>query len=303
MAGRTRNVKAFRFRNFPTQWRGYAFFVEQGYNEQLNLSIINHLEEIRKLLWKESINFIYFPYLMHEIRDAAVYNFPQMTKGDFSQAATSDILLQLLDEKKDAENLPPCIMQYERSEDGIDYVNAFPISIQEDADLMPQMEKLLDKQLSSAKVFCSSVPEKQLSRLVITEKYDIILPDYHDMQIKMEPLVKAVFILFLRHEEGIVFKSLSDYREELHTIYLDICAKQESPVHLSAEKIRQSIDALTNPLSNSINEKCARVRAAFVSQFDESLAKYYYIDGKRGEAKKIILDRKLLEWKSVVIED
>ena len=303
MAGRTRKVKALRFRNFPTQWRGYAFFVEQGYNEQLNLSIINHLEEIRKLLWKESINFIYFPYLMHEIRDAAVYNFPQMTKGDFSQAATSDILLQLLDEKKDAENLPPCIMQYERSEDGIDYVNAFPISIQEDADLMPLMERLLDKQLSSAKVFCSSVPEKLLSRLIITEKYDIILPDYHDMQIKMEPLIKAVFILFLRHEEGIVFKNLSDYREELHTIYLDICAKQESPVHLSAEKIRQSIDALTNPLSNSINEKCARVRAAFVSQFDESLAKHYYIDGKRGEAKKIILDRKLLEWKSVVIED
>lgn len=303
MAGRTRKVKALRFRNFPTQWRGYAFFVEQGYNEQLNLSIINHLEEIRKLLWKESINFIYFPYLMHEIRDAAVYNFPQMTKGDFSQAATSDILLQLLDEKKDAENLPPCIMQYERSEDGIDYVNAFPISIQEDADLMPLMEMLLDKQLSSAKVFCSSVPEKLLSRLIITEKYDIILPDYHNMQIKMEPLIKAVFILFLRHEEGIVFKNLSDYREELHTIYLDICAKQESPVHLSAEKIRQSIDALTNPLSNSINEKCARVRAAFVSQFDESLAKYYYIDGKRGEAKKIILDRKLLEWKSAVIKD
>lgn len=103
MAGRTRKVKTLRFRNFPTQWRGYAFFVEQGYNELLNLSIINHLEEIRKLLWKESINFIYFPYLMHEIRDAAVYNFPQMTKGDFSQAATSDILLQLLDEKKDAE--------------------------------------------------------------------------------------------------------------------------------------------------------------------------------------------------------
>ena len=349
MAGRTRKVKELRFRNFPTQWRGYAFFVEQGYNEQLNLSIINHLEEIRKLLWKESINFIYFPYLMHEIRDAAVYNFPQMRKGDFSQAATSDILLQLLDEKKDAENLPPCIMQYERSEDGIDYVNAFPISIQEDADLMPQMEKLLDKQLSSANVFCSSVPEftlgdykpqlpadetfdedvkekmrevyhqvrdlqlrgvsewvlkqylfpeKQLSRLVITEKYDIILPDYHDMQIKMEPLVKAVYILFLRHEEGILFKCLSDYREELYAIYVDIRKKSNNNgTHLSEEKIRQSIEALTNPLSNSINEKCARIRQAFTLQFDESLAGSYFIDGNRGEPKKIPLDRKLVEWK------
>ena len=345
MKQRKDKVKVLRFRNFPVQWRGYAFFVEQGHNDQLNLSIINHLDEIRKLMRKESIDFIYFPYLIHEIRDAAVYNFPQMTKGDFSQTASSDILLQLLEDKEDAKNLPPCIMQYDRSENGIDYVNAFPISIEKDADLMPLMERLLDKQLTSAKMFFSSIleisledykpqlpadetfdediemqmrqvyrqvkdlqlrgvsewvlkqylfPEKKLSRLVITEKYDIILPDYHDMPIKMEPLVKAVFILFLHHEEGIVFKCLSDYREELQAIYLDICTKQETPVHLSAEKIRQSIDALTNPLSNSINEKCARVRAAFVSLFDESLAKYYYIDGRRGKAKKILLDRNLL---------
>ncbi len=352
MAGRKSNVKTLKFRNFPTRWERHIFFVEQGYNEQLNLSIINHLDEIQKLMRKESLEFIYFPYLIHEMRDAAVYNFPQMTKGDFSQIASSDILLQLLDDKEDALHLSPCIMQYDSSKDGIDYINVFPIAIQEDADLMPQMEKLVSTQLYCPKYFCSSVPdislddykpqlpadetfsqdieqqmravyhqvrdlqlsgvsewvlkqylfpEKQLSRLVITEKYDIILPDYHDMTIKMEPLVKAVFILFLRHEEGIVFKYLSDYREELQSIYLDICAKQANPSHLSAEKIRQSIDALTNPLSNSINEKCARVRAAFVSQFDESLAKYYYIDGKRGEAKKILLDRKLVEMEGLHI--
>ena len=67
--------------------------------------------------------------------------------------------------------------------------------------------------------------------------------------------------------------------------------------HLSEEKIRQSIEALTNPLSNSINEKCARIRQAFTLQFDESLAKSYAIDGLWGEPKKIALDRKLVEWK------
>lgn len=56
--------------------------------------------------------------------------------------------------------------------------------------------------------------------MVITENYDIILPYYNDLHIKMEPLVKAVFILFLRHEEGIVFKCLSDYRDELKDIHL-----------------------------------------------------------------------------------
>ena len=41
------------------------------------------------------------------------------------------------------------------------------------------------------------------------------------------------------------------------------------------------------PVLNSINEKCARIRAAFVGQFDDYMAKSYYVDGQRGEAKKI----------------
>lgn len=140
-------------------------------------------------------------------------------------------------------------------------------------------------------------PQKKLSRLVITEKYDVVLPDYKDMVIKMEPIVKAVYILFLRHEEGIVFKHLPDYREELYDIYVTIRSCQDKVSPQSEKKIRQSIDSVTNPLSNSINEKCARVRAAFVSQFDESISSAYYIDGRRGEAKRIALDRSLVEWR------
>ena len=53
---------------------------------------------------------------------------------------------------------------------------------------------------------------------------------------------------------------------------------------------------MTNPLMNSINEKCARIRGAFVGQFDNYLAKYYYIDGLRAEPKKITLPRELVIW-------
>ncbi len=139
-------------------------------------------------------------------------------------------------------------------------------------------------------------PPKNLSRMVIAENYDIVLPDYHDMVINMEPLVKAVYILFLRHKEGILFKCLSDYREELYNIYVDIREKNHL-AQMPEEKIRRSIEALANPLSNSINEKCARAKQAFALQFDESLAKAYAIDGNRGEPKKISLDRKLVEWR------
>ena len=81
-----------------------------------------------------------------------------------------------------------------------------------------------------------------------------------------------------------------DYREELTRIY-----NQLKPSGLTDRAI-QSIEDVTNPMLNSINEKCARIRAAFVGQFDEYMAKSYYIDGLRGEAKKIALPRNLVTW-------
>ena len=132
----------------------------------------------------------------------------------------------------------------------------------------------------------------KLSKLVINKKYEIILPDYNNMVIKMEPLVKAIFFLFLKHPEGIIFKHLPDYRQELIEIY-----KVLRPLGMS-DRALQSIEDVTNPFLNSINEKCARIRAAFVKKFDESLAKNYFVTGERGEAKKITLPRDLVIWET-----
>ena len=133
-------------------------------------------------------------------------------------------------------------------------------------------------------------PDNRLSRLVVTKDWRIILPDYNDMEIKMEPLVKAVYLLFLRHPEGIVFKQLPEYREELTKIY-----NQLKPSGLT-DRAMQSIEDVTNPVLNSINEKFARIRGAFVGQFDNYMAKSYYVDGARGEAKKVALPRNLVVW-------
>lgn len=129
----------------------------------------------------------------------------------------------------------------------------------------------------------------KLSGLTIAKDCTIMLSDY-DKEVKMEPIVKAIYLLFLNHPEGIVFKHLPDYRKELVDIYQRI-----KPLGLTERAIR-SIEDVTNPLLNSINEKCARIRAAFLGEFDEYMAKYYYIEGKRGEAKKISLPRDLVVW-------
>lgn len=133
-------------------------------------------------------------------------------------------------------------------------------------------------------------PDDRLSRLVVTKDYRLLLSDYNNMEIKMEPLVKAVYLLFLNHPEGILFKKLPDYRQELTNIYNKV------KVSGLTDRSLQSIEDVTNPLLNSINEKCARIRGAFVGQFDDHMARYYYIDGLRGEAKKISLPRNLIVW-------
>ncbi len=133
--------------------------------------------------------------------------------------------------------------------------------------------------------------KRKLSRLHITEDYRIFLVDYMGMEIKMTPLPKAVFLLFLKHPEGIMFSYLPDYRDEL----LEIYSKVKGPF-FNVMTAKKSIDDVTDSTGNSINEKCSRIREAFVSQFDDHLARNYYITGKRGEAKRITLPREMVKW-------
>ena len=127
------------------------------------------------------------------------------------------------------------------------------------------------------------------SRLRICKDCSIELMDFK-REIKMEPIVKAVYLLFLMHPEGIAFKHLPDYRKELANIYQKI-----KPFGLN-ERASRSIEDVTNPLLNSINEKCSRIRAAFQSKVDPTLLDMYTVSGKSGEAKRISLSRELVIW-------
>lgn len=127
------------------------------------------------------------------------------------------------------------------------------------------------------------------SRLIVAKDCTILLAEYKK-EVKMEPIVKAIYLLFLKHPEGIAFKRLPDYERELADIYQKI-----KPFGLTERAIR-SIEDVTNPLLNSINEKCSRVKAAFQSVVDPTLLEQYIIVGKSGEAKKIELPRELVVW-------
>ena len=141
----------------------------------------------------------------------------------------------------------------------------------------------------------SAMNEEELfPQLVVTEDFNIVLGDETYIEVKMEPLVKAVYLLFLLHPEGIVLKFLPDYKAELKTLYLLL-----KPNGLT-NRVMQSLDDVTNPTLNSINEKCARIRKVFTELLPKRVARYYSITGKRGEAKKIELIRSNVVWKCVL---
>lgn len=127
-------------------------------------------------------------------------------------------------------------------------------------------------------------------RIRITRDYRILLPDRFDTEIRLRPLVKTVFLLFLRHPEGIRFNDLRDYRNELTALYGGISGRNDR------EEQERSIDRLIDPKDGSIHENASKLAAALAKYFRPEQLPAYTLTGKAGTPKRIRLDRDLVEW-------
>jgi len=158
-------------------------------------------------------------------------------------------------------------------------------------EVKEKVRKLKAYGVDDAEIVAAMNEEELFPQLVVTEDYNVVLANGVNTEVKMEPLVKAVYLLFLSHPEGIVLKCLPDYRKELTALYLLL-----RPNGMT-DRVIQSIEDVTNPTLNSINEKCTRIRKVFDRLLPMNVARYYSISGRRGEAKKIDLVRANVVWK------
>lgn len=112
--------------------------------------------------------------------------------------------------------------------------------------------------------------KSKLSRLRITKDYRFILTDYN-REVELQPVHKAVYMLFLAHPNGIEFKKLAEHRNELLRYYMATANSMDK------QKIEESVDRLVNPLDNAINEKCSRIKKVFLEITDPYTASYYIV--------------------------
>ncbi len=127
-----------------------------------------------------------------------------------------------------------------------------------------------------------------LSKIRISSAKRIFLEDFSNIEIKLRPLEKALYFLFLDHPEGIFMSDLCNHRSELYEIYGSLANIG------TREDVKMRIDDLTNVLSNSASEKISRIKRVFEESIGEELAKQYFIKGGNGEKKTIPLDRSLV---------
>ena len=127
-------------------------------------------------------------------------------------------------------------------------------------------------------------------KILITKDYRILLPDRFNAEIRLQPLVKTVFLLFLRHPEGIRFGDLPDYRTEMTDLYRGITRRPSGP------ELDRSLDRLLTPGGNAIHEKAAKLAAALSRYFPPQELPAYALTGKAGAPKRIRLDRSYVEW-------
>jgi hypothetical protein len=246
-----------------------------------------------KTLWLESKKHVLLKLANEISRLYAAHSKPQKTvedgKGEIRFVRVKEP--PVIAEKENAEKVDDGGIRFMRVHSDIDADSEFDVqSLQLVNEIKERIMALRNRGVNT--MFLHDIIDhgERLSRLHITDDFRIFLVDYNNMEIKMPFLPKSVFLLFLHHPEGIRFKNLSDYYSELLGIYLKM-----NPIG-GRSRHEQSIREVTNPCSNSINEKCARIREAFVKCFDDRLAKHYYVTGKKGEAKRIMLDESLILW-------
>lgn len=135
-------------------------------------------------------------------------------------------------------------------------------------------------------------PEITLSPIVLSKDFKILLPMYNELELKFNPKLKLLYILFLKHPEGIRLKEIDGYYKELISIYTTI---GKSPEEKAVKKV---VGSLTDFNENSLNETLSKIKKFLIDELGATISESYQIQGVSGEPYKIGLDSALIKIES-----
>lgn len=253
---------------------------EERIQEYLNELVIKAAEEEEKLQEKLDLEYEKVLDLQAEqdpISQEDAHHLLRLTKPEASKPTTKsdDCLKQIVQDYREAKSL-----ESERQE-LLDNISALIVDyVTRTHDVLPQ-EELLN--VIKGKIVLS---EDTLSSIVVNKDKRIILPDYNELELKLRPIPKTLYLLFLKHPEGIILKNIPDYKDELRHIYL-----YEVNPNRDDDVLERSLDNLCDPEDNAaLRYNIAIIKKAVKSKIvNKKLAMHYYISGRKGEEYRIPL--------------
>lgn len=126
--------------------------------------------------------------------------------------------------------------------------------------------------------------------LYIDKNYRIRMGGPAGPQIPFRPLVRAVFILFLKHPEGILLKDRARCRKELDDIYQVIAP------NVDAEDRRRRVRRLTDLEDNAFSENLSVLNATLDRIMPVSQVHNYKVQGNNGYPRRVPLSPLLVHW-------
>lgn len=164
------------------------------------------------------------------------------------------------------------------------------LSTRELFDLLQKVQDKLKEKGYSISIDKADDPlNPQLQTLHIGKDYRIFIDCLGLKEIPLRPLLRAVFILFLKHPEGIRIKEKDAYREELMDIYAHIFP------NLDQDICRERIDRLIAPGQNAFSENLSHLNRALGSILGTN-ASLYRVYGTNGHPRRILLDSMYVIW-------
>lgn len=142
-----------------------------------------------------------------------------------------------------------------------------------------------------------SLDKDGLSPIVLTDDMKLYLPDHDNVELRMPPLSKAIYILFLLNPQGIRLKEICCHRDTLYRIHRMIKPGAEP------DRVTQSIDNILSIDGESLQQKLSRSRNAIRhSLLNPKLAQRYMIDGQPGEPYLIDIDPTLFQLPQKILD-
>ena len=156
-----------------------------------------------------------------------------------------------------------------------------------DAEILRQV-RIIFNGIRNEFVFQTEEHSPEPIPLVVENSGRIFLPN-PNLEIRLTPLFKTLYLFFLDKPDGVTLNQLCDFREDLLRIY-----RRLRP-NATSEEAETRINNLSHPLGESFNPTKAHINRIITDLLKEPLADFYRISGERSEPYKIKIPRTLVD--------